>query len=172
MVALDACVNKIYYEKRLPLSRKPFFIRLSDIFDLYAVFKALIVSFDALVDNSACFVFVANLVDHRLFSLKGLVNGEEVGHFVVNVLGQGKYAAVSVVNGIGEGDRNDLFIRLSAVKHLNNADGIALYEGHGDDGLGANYQNVKWVSVLGKGAGNEAVACGIVGGCVKDSVKL
>ena len=77
----------------------------------------------------------------------------------------------AVVGGIGEGNGNDLVVQLAAVVHPHTTDGVDLHQGHGVDGLGAKHQYVQRVSVVGVGAGDEAVVGGIVGGGVQHTVK-
>ena len=63
-------------------------------------------------------------------------------------------------------DRDNLFVGASRVYHVDDADGVHVNQRHAVYGLGADYENVERVIVLGVGAGDKAVICRIVGGSV------
>lgn len=69
--------------------------------------------------------------------------------------------AVNIVRRLAERDGDDLFVHLSVVEHVDDADGIALHERCGQDGFAAQYEHVERIAVVGKRARDKAVACGI-----------
>ena len=108
---------------------------------------------------------------HGLLALQSLVDGEEVGHLVEDVVGQFGDVLVVFIGGVGEGDGNDLLVVLAVVQHGDVADGVAAHQGQGIQHLGAQHQHVQGVAVVAVGAGDEAVVGGVVGGGVEDAVQ-
>jgi hypothetical protein len=76
-----------------------------------------------------------------------------------------------VVVGVGNRNCDDLVIKLAAVDHSHNTDGINVDKGHRIDRLHTDNKNVERVAVVSIGTRNETVVCRIVSGCVEDTVK-
>ena len=131
----------------------------------------LVVSLDSFVDDSLSFIGTKELAYCGLLVLKLLIDGEEVHNFIENVWRKLINGLDFVVVGIGDCNCNDLVIKLAAVDHSHNADGVNVDEGHRIDRLHTDNENVKRVTVVRISTRNKAVVCGIVGGGVEDTVK-
>ena len=91
---------------------------------------------------------------------------------VKTVLGQIRDVVVCIVVGVVDRHSDDLFVLAVVVDHVEHADGLALYQSHGQNGLAAQDKNVERVAVVGICTRNKAVVCGIVGRGKEHAVKL
>jgi hypothetical protein len=133
--------------------------------------NVLVIALDSFVDDSLCFIGTEELAYCGLLVLELLIYGEEVHDFIENVGRKLVDGLDLVVVGVGDCNGNDLVIKLAAVDHSHNADGVNVDEGHRIDRLHTDNENVKRVTVICISTRNKAVVCGIVGGGVEDTVK-
>lgn len=130
-----------------------------------------VVCFNALCHNRQS-LFSAHYFAHgRVLVFQRLINLEEVLHFLEYVAGQLLDFGVAVVRGLLKGYCDNFGVLFALVRHIYNADGVALYNRGWQNGFAAKHQNVQRVAVVGKRARNKAVARGVNGGGVKHPVK-
>ena len=68
---------------------------------------------------------------------QSFIDFKKVHHFVKDMAGKLSDIFVNVVSRFAEGDRDDLFVRLPVVGHIDHADRITLHERGGQNGLAA-----------------------------------
>ena len=136
------------------------------------VYKGSVIILNAFGDYLSRLLGVEQLLYRCLLVLKLLVNSKEVHYFIENVVGQVVNGLVLIEGGIGAGNGDYLIVKGSAVDHSHNSNGANANERKGNDGLIAQNEHVEGVSVVRVCTGNKAVVCGIVGGRIKDTVKL
>ena len=155
-----------FYTKNVPPCGDTFFALKLLLFR-----KQLVVLLNRFANDLDGFIGTQRFVHGGLLVLQRLVDGEEVGHFRVRMLGKSENIPVYVVGGIAEGDRDDLLIGTAVVQHLDGTDGVAAHQRAGMQGLGAQYQYVQRVVVIGVGAGDHTVVGRVVGSSVEYTVK-
>ena len=90
--------------------------------------KFVLVVGDGLPDDGDGILPALHVSGHGLLALQRLVDGEEVGHFVKDVVGQLGDVMIGVVSGVGKGDGDDLFVVLAVVQHGDVAHGVAAHQ--------------------------------------------
>ena len=115
---------------------------------------------------------MTDLLYGRLFMFQSLIYFEEVHHFVEHVVGQFVDVVIIVIRGVFERNGDDFFVQRTAVYHLDDADRIAIDEGHGINRFPAEHQDVQRIAVFRQRAGNETVIGGIYSRGIQDSVQL
>ena len=120
-----------------------------------------VVQVDALLHDAHGAVAAHDLLDGCLFVLEHLIHFKEVHHFFKDVVRQLRDVGVEVVRRLAEGDGDDLFVHLTVVDHVDDADRVALHQRGGQNGLAAQYEHVERVAVVGEGARDKPVAGGV-----------
>ena len=133
--------------------------------------KFFIICFDAVCDYLLCFLAGEKLLYCGLLVFKLLIDSKEVHYFIEDVTGKLVYGLDVIISRIGEGNGDYFVVKSSVVYHSHNSYGVHSNEGHRENLLFTDNKNVKGVSVVCVGAGNESVVCGIVGRGVEHSVK-
>ena len=128
----------------------------------FSLAETIYVSVDAAFNDLYCIVLALDFIYDGLFALEGLVDSEEVRHFVKNVLRKFGNVLVGIVCRVVERYCDYLIVKCAVVEHRNYADRVAFYECERFDRLGAEDENVEWVAVVGIGTGDKAVVCRVV----------
>jgi len=119
----------------------------------------------------ACEGGVTPAFDFDSLALKVLINGEEVGDLAEHVgIDLGEVPDV-LVSGIPFANAENLLITKALVKHFKNADGANLHDAAGEAGGIDEDEAIDGVTVVGEGAGDEAIVAGIVDGRVEVAVE-
>src|SRR4051812_25710852 len=110
--------------------------------------------------NAGGLVALAPAHDLDALALEVLVGAKEVLYLLQRVLGDVRDVEVLALEGVVQRDADDLVVRLSAVEHLEHADGTDVDLAAGKRFFLDEYEHVERITVLVQRARDEAVVAG------------
>ena len=130
-----SCNEFFSFSKQLGKRKKHTELACFSSYCLFAEF--LHISVNAALDDLQCNLTACNFLNASYLVLQLLVNLEEVGHFVEDMLRQLLNVLESVVGWVVEWDSDDLLIVLAAVYHADYTDWVAANQGQRINLLGS-----------------------------------
>ena len=147
-----------HYELRIDLIPHSEFYLLV----FFSLAETIYVSVDAALNDLYRIVLAFYFIYDGLFALEGLIDCEEVRHFIENVLRKFGNVLVGIVCRVVERYCDYLIVERTVVEHRNYADRVAFYECERFDRLGAEDENIERVAVVGISTGDKTVVCRVV----------
>jgi len=101
-----------------------------------------------------------------------LIYGEEVGHFIQEVLWDMGDLFIVSVERIGGRDSQNLVVWFLTIQHPEESNGAGLDDAARKTGLSNHDQDIEGVTVLSEGLGYKAIVAGVMDGGVENPVEL